>query len=152
MVPELPNVQFLQIVVSYSILVCFLIPYQNIGQVLYWWSPQWQKPLHPLLHSSSVKFIHIRFLWLQWYALLDSNLKMKSLWIFPGPSIMPRKNNCNDALREKPSRWGTIRTKWCWRTPHPEDMGSPEAGGAVSLCHELHGNTAHSQWEAPLLE
>lgn len=131
MAPELPDVQFLQTVVLYSILVCFLIAYQKTGRVLHWWSPHWQKPFHPLLHSSSVKFIHI------------GKIPLASMICPPG--FQPQdekplafswsiKNNCSDALREQPSRWGTMRTKRCWRTPHTEDTGSPEAGGAVSLC------------------
>ena len=140
---------FLQTVVLYSILVCFLTAYQKTGRVLYWWSPHWQEPFHPLLHSSSVKFIRI------------GKIPLASMICPPG--FQPQdekplafswsiKNTCNDALREQPSRWGTVRTKRCWRTPHTEDTGSPEAGGAVSLCHELHASTARSQWAAPPLE
>lgn len=89
--PELPVAQYLQRVVSH-VLVCFLVAYRRWASFI---------PVIPSLAKVSLPtFVQVQMLnlptWervlrLQWQALQDSNLKRKSLWLFPGTPIRTTK-------------------------------------------------------------
>lgn len=107
-------------VVSY-ILACFLFAYRRRASSASV-TPSWAKVSSSFSTGSNVKFIHIGKIPLASRTRpMDSNLKMKSLWLLPSLSIMPRKKTSVRLSVKKPSRSGTVGTKWCLRPPHAED-------------------------------
>lgn len=77
--------------VALYILACFLVAYRRWASSISV-TPSWAKASSSFSTGSNVKFIHTGKIPLASRTRpMDSNLKMKSLWLLPSLSIMPRK-------------------------------------------------------------